>query len=306
MSTSSLEPASNAQKSDEPLENLLFDYPDADIILRSCDARHFRVPKSCIATSSPVLDKLIQKALDLPADARGEASLPVVELPVSGEILHNLLTFVFPGNETPPVPSTIKKSMELLSVAQRYKMASTLDHIRGSIMRQKPPPTQRAALYMYSLAQHYGLRREALLAAQAILKYPMNIEDMVDLVHGASLYELWKYYETFRAILKLDLTKFKTSQAGARNTWTHLQCVESSSFRIPRWLDDYIESIGDAPKLFDVFEFNTALVRHVTRPRNQGCICGSIFNWTTIRNFWEALASVIHSSFKKASIINGT
>jgi hypothetical protein len=302
MSTSPLKPTSDAQKSDEPLENLLFDYPDADLILRSRDAHHFRVPKSCLVTSSPVLDKFIQKVLDLPADAHSEASLPVVELPESGEILHNLLTatFVFPGNVTPPVPASIKKSMELLSVAQKYQMASTLDHIRGSIMRQKTPPTQRTALYMYSLAQHYGLRREALLAAQDILKYPMNIEDMVELVQGPSLYELWKYFENLRAILKVDLTKFKMS--GACDAWTSVQCVESSSFRIPRWLDAYIESIGDAPNLFDVIQFNIALVRHIQvgGSPNRGCICGFISS-QTICDFWEALTSVIHSSFKNVS-----
>lgn len=302
MFASSLEPASNAQKSYEPLENLLFDYPDADIILRSSDARHFRVPKSCIATSSPVLDKLIQKALDRPAGARGEASLPVVELQESGEILHDLLTYVFPGKQTPPVPSSIDKSMELLSMAQRYQMASTLDHIRGSIMREKPPSTRRSALCTYSLAQHYGLRREALLAAQDLLKYPVLIEDMADLVHGASLHELWKYYETFRVILKQDLTIFKTSRGP--DAWRHRHCVESSSFPIPRWLDDYIDSIGDAPNLFDLFEFNETLVSHTSGSQNR-CMCRFVSRWK-IREFWKALASVIHGSFKKVSVANAT
>jgi len=78
--------------------------------------------------------------------------------------------------------------MELLSVAQKYQMVSTLDHIRGSIMRQSPLSTQLdAALHMYSLAQEYGLRHEALQAAHdIILKHPMKIEDMVDLVQGPS------------------------------------------------------------------------------------------------------------------------
>lgn len=34
-----------ASTTDEPLVNLLFDYPGADVILRSQDAHHFRVPK---------------------------------------------------------------------------------------------------------------------------------------------------------------------------------------------------------------------------------------------------------------------
>jgi hypothetical protein len=31
---------------DQPIANLLFDYPGADIILRSQDSYHFRVPKT--------------------------------------------------------------------------------------------------------------------------------------------------------------------------------------------------------------------------------------------------------------------
>jgi hypothetical protein len=44
---------------DEPLANLLFDYPGADVILRSQDAHHFRV--------SPVLSELIRNAPDPPS-----------------------------------------------------------------------------------------------------------------------------------------------------------------------------------------------------------------------------------------------
>jgi hypothetical protein len=306
MSTSSLEsqPASHTQESDQPPENLLFKYPDADIVLCSRDSHHFHVPESYIVRSSPVLGELIQKALDIPTDSdvQGEASLPMVHLSESGEILRILLTFVFPDGSTPLLPPSTEKTMELLSVAQKYQMAPTLDHIRGSIMRQSPPSTQRnAALRIYSLAQEYGLHHEALQAAQdIILKHPMNIKVMVDLVHwqGPSLYELWKYYENFRAILKSDLTEFKTSGAGG--TLTGLQCVEFGSSQIPRWLDDYIESIGDATNRFDVFEFDTALASHISGIQSDTCTCGSMPS-QTIRDFWEALASVVHSSFKKVS-----
>jgi hypothetical protein len=190
--------------------------------------------------------------------------------------------------------------MELLSVAQKYQMVSTLEHIRGSIMRQNPSATQRDdALRMYSLAQEYGLHQEALQAAQAAVKCPMNIKKMVDLVQIASLYELWKYHETFRVILKLELTEFKTSGAGG--TLTGPLCVEFRCSQIPRWLDDYIESIGDDLNLFDVFEFNDALSRHLSQ--NQGCACGSIPS-QTIRTVWEGLASVVHRSFKKVTLTN--
>jgi hypothetical protein len=126
-STSRLKPASNTS-------TLLFDYPGADIILCLSDSHHFHIPKSCIVKGSSVLDKLIQKALHFSTDAQGDTLLPVVQLPESGGILHILLTFIFPGNSTPLLPSSTKTMMELLSVAQKYQMVSTLDHIRGSIM----------------------------------------------------------------------------------------------------------------------------------------------------------------------------
>jgi hypothetical protein len=292
---------SNTLTSDEPraLENLLFEYSGADIILRSHDSQQFRVPKSYLVNSSPVLDKLIQKTLNTPGDAQGEALLPVVQLPQSGALLHSLLTFVFPV--TPLVPSTAEQSMELLSVAQAYQMASTLVHIRASIAQQHPSSTQRdTALQMYSLAQEYGLRQEALQAAKNILKYPMNVEDMLELVQGGPLDALWKYYKKFQATLELDLRVFKAS--GARGTLTGLQCVDFGPSHISGWLGDFIGSIGRAPNLFDVFEFNSALALHLSGSQNR-CACGSIPS-QTMCNFWEALASVVHGSFEKVSVLN--
>ena len=302
MSSIPLRETSNIPTSDEPqaLANLLFEFPGADIILRSRDSHHFRVPKSYIVNCSLVLNELIRGASNPPDDSHGEVSLPMVQLPERGEILHSLFTFIFPV--TPLIPPTAEKAMELLSVAKRYQMDSILAHIRGIIARQNPPPTQRdAALHAYSLAQKYGLHEEALQAAQAILKYPMNIQDLedkLDIMPGAALYELWNYYAKVLPILVSDLTEFRMS--GARGTLTGLSCVEFGSSQIPRWLDDYIESIGHAPNLFDFLEFNTTLARHVRD--NNPCACASIPS-QTIRKFWEALTSVFRGSLEEVSVI---
>jgi BTB/POZ domain len=282
---------------DKPLADLC---PSADVILRSHDFHQFRVPKSFIVNNSPILGELIHKTLGPLADVQDVASLPVVELPESGPILHNLLSFLFPG--IPLVPSTTEKAMELLSVAQKYQMDSVLDHIRLSISRHNPPSTQQnAALDMYSFAQKYGLRQEALQAARAIiLKYPINIEDLedkLDMMSGASLYELWKYSEDVWSALASDLSEFRTS--AARGTLTGLHCVEFSSSKIPLWLDDYIASIGDTPSLFDLIEFSIALARHAKEKAGcRTCACTSLPS-QTIRNFWEALASMVDGSFEK-------
>jgi BTB/POZ domain len=301
-----------ASPTEEPLAELLLDYPGADIILRSQDRHHFRVLKTFIVNNSPTIGEIIQRTLDSFGDANAESCLPVVQVPESGKILHCLLTFILPV--TSILPSTPKDVMELLSVAQKYQMGTALTHIRGSIARHNSLPTcLEPALHIYALAQKYGLLPEALQAARTILNYPMTIEafdNKVDIMSGTSLYELWKYHERVRAILASDLAEFRTSRA--RGTITGLVCTQLSSSQIPSWLDDYVESIGDTPSLFDPAELNIAMARHIedeARDRiNQGiidndCKCASIPS-QTVRKFWKALASVVDGSFEKVSVVD--
>ena len=289
---------------DEPRANILFDYPGADIILCSQDSHRFQVPKSFITNNSPVLGELIRKTLDSPNDTNAEVSLPVVLLPDSGKIIHSLLTFIFPV--IPVIPPTHEEVMELLSVAQKYQMGTVLIHVRGSITRQNPLPTHlEPALRIYSLSQKYGLRPEALQAARNLLQYSMTVENfdnMLDFITGASLYELQKYYEGVRAILVSDLTEFRES--AAHSTIRDIQCTLRSSSQVPSWIDDYIESIERTPNLFDLVEFNSAMSNHIkaTAAVNT-CQCASIPS-QTIRNFWEALASVVHGSYDRVSVID--
>jgi hypothetical protein len=186
----------------------------------------------------------------------------VVQLPESGEILLGLLTFIFPIS--PLLPLTPEENMELLSVAQKYQMGTVLTHIRGSMSRQNLLPTRlEPALCIYSLAQKYGLRQEALQAARTILNYPFTIdffENKFDIMPSAFLYELWKYHERVRDILMSDLTEFRKSCACG--TITGLRCMKLSSSRIPSWLDHYIKSVGESPNLFDWAEFNIAIAGH--------------------------------------------
>ena len=304
---------------DEPLPNIP-DYPGADLILCSQDSHHLRVPKIFIIHNSPVLNELVRTTLDSPGDANAEDSLPVVQLPESGKILRYLLTFILPL--FPAIPPTHDETMELLSVAQKYQMETVLVHIRGITARQNPLPTRlESALHVYALAQKYGLRPEALQTARTILKEWMTIEDFdnkLGTMPGASLYELWKYHERVRTILSLDLTEFRESSA--HGTIKGLRCTGLTSSRIPRWLDQYIESIAKAPKLFDTAELNIAMARHIKdgdtvaglrlgrmgssrQTKCNSCECASISS-QTIRKFWKALATVVRDSFEKVSVVD--
>ena len=289
---------------DLPLANSLFDFPGADIILRSSDSYHLQVPKTYIFNSSPVLGKLIRAALDSSGNANPETLFPVVQLPESGKILRCLFTFNFPVD--PLLPSIPEEIMELLSVAQKYQMGTALTHIRGSISQQNAllPTSKESAFRIYALAQEYGLRPEALRAARAIfLKHSISIEDLdgkLDIMPGASLYELWKYHETVEANLTSDLTEFRTS--GAHGTIIGLRCTELSSSQIPSWLDRYIGSIEKSPSLFDLVEFNATMARHIAN-KAFNCECASIPS-ETVRDFWEALGSVFDGSFENVSVLD--
>ncbi|KAF8262665.1 hypothetical protein EI94DRAFT_1808436 [Lactarius quietus] len=108
----------------------LLDDPNANIIVRSCDLQEVRVLKLYLIKNSPVLNKLIQSStINFPGfpTSSHDGALPYIELSESGAILSSLLSFILPVPFN--LPSTTDRTIELLSVVQKYKMNSTLAHI---------------------------------------------------------------------------------------------------------------------------------------------------------------------------------
>jgi len=301
-----------ASTTDKPLATLLIDHAGADLIIHSQDSHQFRVPKTYLVNSSPVLSELIQRTFDSPRAEDDGAPLPVLRLPERGIILHNLLTFIFPV--TPVVPPAPEETLELLSVAQKYQMEIVLALIRERIVHYHPLPTGlEPALRIYSLAQTCGLRPEALQAARIIASYPMTIEDfdnIFNVIPGSHLHELWKYHEQIRLVLKSDLKGFIVSRHGARRILTKTYCSKlyGGNYYLPGWLCEYVESIGKSPGLLHLVEFSLAMTsgshhrRKGDEERDCNCASESIPS-QTIRDFWVALESVINGSFKKVNMV---
>jgi hypothetical protein len=292
----------------------LFDDPDADIILRSCDAQDFRVLRLYIIKSSPVLKGLIQAVTSNPSDVAvipdARAPLPLVEMSDRGTILAYLLTFILPMS--PTLPPTIQEIMELLSVAQKYEMSYVLTHIRGSISLRDPPfIRQENALQVYSLAHQYGLRYEAARAARITIHFSLTIENLghkLDGVTGSSLRELQKYHQDVRNHLAIDLDAFRTS--GARFVLKDIDCLEIASSGIPSWLDDFIVAIINTPSSFDPIIFQKALASHVGTEtsmltlmavRTTKCqLCRDI-PAETLSAFWADLTTVVYGCLEKVN-----
>jgi hypothetical protein len=305
------------------LENVLFDYPEADIVLRSCDSYEFRVLKLYIVHSSPKLgEKVLISPNSQPSSSATSTSstpvephndgrdtnvdgLPVVSLPMSGAILYSLLTYVFPVS--PILPQTVEQTMELLSVAQEYEMGVVLTHIRGHIALQTPSfIREETALLIYSLAQRYGLRTEVLQAAKSTLSFlNLTIQDLyrdgkLDIMPGASLHELWIYHKRVRSKLKSDLKEFATSHA--REILGNSTCGSLTESGVPSWLYDIIAAIGTDPvplASLDLTKFYVHMAAHIQTLSHQGGGgCPSCANTPreTIRRFWEALTTTADHS----------
>jgi hypothetical protein len=294
MSTQTVNEALSSNLSENP-DDSLFDDPDADIILRSCDHREFRLGalKHNVIRSSPVLREAIQSALDSPTTST-TPSLPSVQLSDSGDTFSSLLSFILP---MPPIlPSTVEQIMLLLSAAQKYQMAFILGYIRAVVASQDPPSIrQETALQVYSLAQTHGLRQEAHHAARATLAFSFTLEDLEDHLGAAPLVDLhglWKYHHRVRTYLVDALMAFKTN--GIPSEMTSQPC----GYGMLTWLGEYFESIAKSPALFDTTEFHMFLTRHT---RASGCGCMNIPG-SAIRAFWMALTNVVHSCMARVSI----
>ena len=309
-------------------ENLHFDYPGSDIVLRSCDSHDFHVPKLYIVNSSPVLRELIRNVSNTPdaLNSEDQELLPVVKLPESGVTLYSLLTFIFPV--VPTLPSTFEKIMDLLAGAQKYRMGSVLSHIRGIIARQDPPFIRpETAFHIYFLAQQHELHQEALQAARVTLRLPMIVEELGDKFEfygmtGAYLHALWKYHVRVRTDLKSGLLEFKNS--GLPKAMKGMRCKKHppltnyligpdgvsiewylDSYTFPLWLDDYFGSIADSPHLFDIISFENARARHFQNKTYSSCSCVYMSS-QVIRTFWEALTAVVHGAIEKVRKIGET
>jgi hypothetical protein len=144
-------------------------------------------------------------------------ALQVVQLPVNSTTLFSLLTYIFP---VPPIlPSTIEQIMELLLVAQKYKMDVVLTHIRNHLAQQKPILIRKeTAFSVYAFAQQHGLRTEALQAARCTLSFSTMIiqdlaeDDKLGLMTSALLHELWEYHQRVRENLTTDIEDYKESE----------------------------------------------------------------------------------------------
>jgi len=126
-----------------------------------------------------------------------------------------------------------------------------------------------------------------------------KFDNKFDTMPCASLHEVWKYHERVRAIFSSDLAEFRES--GARGTMKGVRSTELGSSQMPRWLDQFIESVAITPGLLDFAGLYIAMAHHVKHKVQRSCCKCPYIPSQSIREFCVASASVVDNSFVKVS-----
>ena len=175
------------------------DLPDANIIIRSSDLVNFHVHKSVLAITSPFFRDLL--SLPQPSDREMINGLPVVQLPEDAELLHSLVSMLYPVD--PVIPKTYYKVLYLLAACQKYDMVSVQSSIRAEVSRKGyPSPGCGANIFgAYAIASSKGLIPEMKSTSRLSLRYPMTFEiigEGLRFFEGSALRDLASYRKRCR------------------------------------------------------------------------------------------------------------
>ena len=218
------------------------DMADANLIVQSSDLVNFRIHKSVLGTASPFFKD--QLSLPQPSDGKTIDGLPVVQLPEDAELLHSLVSMLYPVD--PIIPKSYDKVLYLLGTCQKYDMVSVQSSIRAH--RGFPSWSRGANIFgAYAIARSKGLIPEMETTACSTLGYPMTFEtigESLRLFEGCALHDLANYRKRCRDNLVTCLESFLEINApGPSTVW--LGCPEvSGRYRrggaqpaaLPNWL----------------------------------------------------------------------
>jgi len=209
-----------------------FDYPDADIVLRSCspNAVDFHVHRCILSAASP----FFQQMFTLPQPPTGEdcEPIPILEVSEPSQTIAKLLQFVYPV-VNPPL-DTLDELVEVLGAASKYDMPVVLECLRKQLV--EPRFVKEFPLRVYAIATRYDLDEEARVASRHTLS--INILD-------CPLSEDLKYITAFSYHRLLNLHRRRAQSAQELlKIHDNVKCMMCNGthygpFLAPRWWQDF-------------------------------------------------------------------
>ena len=212
----------------------------ADVILQSFDCISFRVHKLNLALSSSFFDDLF--SLPQPPDGENIDGLPVVHVPEDAEVLHSLLTLVYPFYHDFVMPTSYEQTFALLAALEKYSM----DKLSSTVRRAMVLPTTEAAFRAYAIASSKGLIPEMEATARLTLDHPMTFEVIVDVLpmfEGSALHDLLGFRERCRLNLQSFFISFFDGKDSLSEAWNVCYWTKYPHFGkadIARWFADLV------------------------------------------------------------------
>jgi hypothetical protein len=146
--------------------------------------------------ASPFFKDLL--SLPQPSDSESVDGLPVVQLIEDAELLHSLVSVLYPIPSA--IPDSYEKVLYLLAACQKYDMVEAQSYIRTEVSRRAPwgfsPPFGNTVFRAYAIASEKGLIPEMESAARLTLNQPMTFETLGEglrFFQGSALRDLARF-----------------------------------------------------------------------------------------------------------------
>lgn len=172
----------------------IFNAPDADVILRSDDARptDFRVHRCILLAGSPFFQTVF--SLPQPKCTTDDEPIPVLDVAETSAILDPFLRFLYPVPD-PEVP-TLDVLVPLMNTASKYDMTSVMDRLR--VLLVSPAFLETEPVRVFAIASRFDLEEEAKIASKYTLRVRVLDVPLCEDLRHISAYSYHRLLELHR------------------------------------------------------------------------------------------------------------
>ena len=139
-----------------------YDFEDADIILRTPRSKGFRVHKSVLSVTSPVLRDLVADVPKPSAEDEEKGTLPELDVEDPPEDMDLFLRLIYPIT-MPPKFEDFDTLSRAFMVLQKYKVEGVQELLKPTLV--SPPFLNSDPMRAYAMACRLGFTEEAEVAA---------------------------------------------------------------------------------------------------------------------------------------------
>ena len=181
----------------------LFDFEDADLVLRSCtpDALDFRVHRCILAAASPFFRQMFTLPQSPSQEPNDKPSIPIVDVSEPAATLEMLLRSVYPMAN--PRIDSLDELAPVLGAAVKYDMTVAIENLRKLLVA--PHFVSSCPTRVYAIACRYDMEEEAKVAS----RYTLSI-NVLDCPLSEDLKYITAY--AYHRLLDLHRTRAKAAQ----------------------------------------------------------------------------------------------